>query len=363
MPWTTPTLGTVRRLVRDAIAAYLPGADATIPNSVLRVLAEANAGMAHLVLKYTDWLSKQFLPDTAEGPWVRRWGDIILPDGAKAASLARGTATVAGIPGSTVPVGAVLVAANGAQYQTDAPVTLAGSAASIVLTALTPGTVGNQIDGAQLSFTTAISGIDARAIVVELSGGVDAEDDEGLRGRVLDRLRKPPMGGDADDYVAWALEFPGVTRAWCAPKEMGIGTVTVRFMMDGLRASDDGFPNQGDADDLKAYLETKRPVTVLDLFVVPPIPEPVSFTLQDLDSDDLQTLQNIEAAAIAMLKGRAAPAFAKNGITQPAQTIYASWISEAVSSANGVDRFKLVMDDHEMPSPGHMAVLGNVIRG
>ena len=75
-----------------------------------------------------------------------------------------------------------------------------------------------------------------------LDGGTDEETDEELRARVLRRIRQPPMGGDAYDYVAWALAVPGVTRAWCSPLEMGIGTVTVRFMMDDLRADNDGFP-------------------------------------------------------------------------------------------------------------------------
>ena len=81
--------------------------------------------------------------------------------------------------------------------------------------------------------------------MVELDGGVDTENDDDLRARILFRIHQPPMGGDADDYVAWALSVPGVTRAWAAT-EMGIGTVTVRFMMDELRADQDGFPNGDD---------------------------------------------------------------------------------------------------------------------
>ena len=53
----------------------------------------------------------------------------------------------------------------------------------------------------------------------------------------MDRIRQPSHGGASFDYVKWALETPGMaaggaTRAWVFPQELGIGTVTVRFVMD-----------------------------------------------------------------------------------------------------------------------------------
>ena len=116
-----------------------------------------------------------------------------------------------------------------------------------------------------------------------MTGGADQETDDELRVRVLDRIRKPPMGGDADDYVAWALSVAGVTRAWCSPLEMGMGTVTVRFMCDDLRASNGGFPNASDVAAVQAFLDTVRPVAVKDIFVLAPTPQPISLAVRDLD--------------------------------------------------------------------------------
>ena len=100
----------------------------------------------------------------------------------------------------------------------------------------------------------------AAMTVISMSGGTDTETDDELRVRLLDRLSAPPMGGDAEDYVVWALSVPGVTRAWSAPNEMGIGTVTVRFMHD-LRASTGGFPNQDDMlTARRRFLISVRPV-------------------------------------------------------------------------------------------------------
>lgn len=361
MPWQTPTLSETRKLSRDAVAAALD-VTALPTTSPARVVADANAGLAHLVLLYIDWLSGQFLPDTSEAEWLRRWGDILF-GGPKQASFASGTATITGLAGIAVPAGSQLLwpgPAGGLIYETTQAITAGSAATAVGLRALQPGAAGNRELGDRLSFTTAIAGIDATATVVTMAGGADAEKTEDLRGRVLDRFRKPPMGGDADDYVAWALEVPGVTRAWCSPREMGLGTVTVRFMMDDLRADQDGFPTEADAAVVHAHIEARRPVTAIDLFVVPPIPEPVDFEIRDLVDDDESTLANVVASIRAMLRERGAPARAVNGERLDAQTIHKSWVSEAISAAAGVDHFDLRMDDHPMPSPGHLGVLGSI---
>src|ERR1700747_2778641 len=108
MPWTTPLLRDVRSLVRDAVAASLPGADANVPNSVLRVMSDAMGALCHLTLQYIDWLALQLLPDTAETEWLDRHGQIWLVNadgtlGRKLATLASGSATFTGTLGAVVP--------------------------------------------------------------------------------------------------------------------------------------------------------------------------------------------------------------------------------------------------------------------
>ena len=85
---------------------------------------------------------------------------------------------------------------------------------------------------------------------------------------------------------------------------MGIGTVTLRFMMDDLREINNGFPNAQDVENLQTFLDTLRPVTALDLFVVAPVPFPISFTLNNLINADSGTLQNIQNSVQAMLLAR-----------------------------------------------------------
>ena len=119
MPFNLPDLPTVRRQNRDFLAAFLEGADASVPNSALRVLSDQNAGGAFLNLKYLQWLARNFLPDLAEKGWLDRWANILF-GGRKAATFASGTITVTGTQGVKLPAGSLLATADGVQYQTAA---------------------------------------------------------------------------------------------------------------------------------------------------------------------------------------------------------------------------------------------------
>jgi uncharacterized phage protein gp47/JayE len=355
MPWQTPSLRQVREMVRDDITSALSGA-VLVGNSVLRVMSDANAGLAHLTLRYIDWLSRQLLPDTAETEWLDRHGNIWLTNadhstGRKVATVATGSINITGTPGTIVPIATQLTSGVGINYETTEQVMIgSGATVPVDIRAIDPGADGNLDPGDIISVTTGISGLDGTATVVLLTGGTDTESDEDLRIRVLNRIRQPPMGGDANDYVQWTLAVAGVTRAWCAPLEMGIGTVTVRFMCDDLRATQGGFPTEADIAAVEAYLDSVRPVAVKDFFVEAPIPFDINFTLTDLEQDDAGIRAEIEASVRDMLMERAIPG----------QTIYRSWVDEAISSVHNVDHYDLDFEDGVMPSAGHLAILGVV---
>jgi uncharacterized phage protein gp47/JayE len=358
MPWQTPTLKQVRSLVRDAVQGSLPGADATIPNSVLRVVSDVMGALCHLVLQYIDWLADQLMPDTAESEWLDRHGQIWLVNadgstGRKLATPAQGTVDfVASAANVFVPALTVLTYSNVASYETTEDLTtgLAGEPSPAPVIALTAGSAGNLDPGTALGFPT-IANL-ASASVVVLAGGADTETDDELRARILERIRKPPMGGDADDYVEWALAYPGVTRAWCTT-EMGIGTVSVRFMMDDLRAAYGGFPLPDDVAAVQAYLDTVRPVSVKDLFVSAPLPYPINLRIAYLDADTA----SVRGAITASLQNE----FLIR--SQPGLTWYRAWSDEGIMAAAGVNAYDLVADDVAMPSPGYMPVLGDLTYG
>ncbi len=367
MPWTTPTLKQVRQNSRDYIMGALRGADAMVPNSVLRVMSDGNAGLAHLNLQFVEWLALQLLPITSETVFLDRWANMYLVNadssrGRKQATFASGSMEVAGLSGIVIPAGSQ--ASNQVTYQTTEQATIGDDGTvTVPIVALTAGSAGNLDPGTTLRFAAAISSVQPTATVVSLEGGTDTETDDELRARLLERLANPPMGGDAEDYVAWAMAVPGVTRAWSAPNEIGIGTVTLRFMMDDLRADQGGFPTADDIAAVAAYLNDKRPVAVKDFFVEAPLAQPISFTIRNLDPDTSDTWASIIASVKAMLRTKARPAYAKNGVLQPAQTIFAAWVSDAILTAPDVVSFDLDAADFVMPNNGSMAVLGDVIHG
>jgi uncharacterized phage protein gp47/JayE len=359
----------VRGLVRDSIRAKLPGADALVPNSVLRVLSDNQGALCFLTLQYLDWLALQLLPDTAETEWLDRHGNIWLVNadgstGRKVATYAVGTvqftATTAGL---IIPAGSRLQSASitmpdttssTVEYELLADVTSSSSqAAQGQIRAIDAGSIGNLDDGSTLTFLEAIPGIESTATVLQLVGGADEENDAQLRSRILRRIQQPPMGGSAYDYEAWALAVPGVTRAWCGPLEMGIGTVTVRFMMDELRAETGGFPTPDDVAIVKAYIDKMRPVAVKDVFVESPIPYPINVRISYLDWDDASTRSSIAQSLLDEFLVRA----------MPGQYWYRSWTDEGIARATNVNAYDLVASDVAMPSLGHMPILGDITYG
>jgi uncharacterized phage protein gp47/JayE len=294
------------------------------------------------------------LPDTAETEWLDRHGDIWLTNadntvGRKSATFATGVANFTGINGATLPSGTRLGGPNAdVSYETTEQITIGQIETPCDISALDGGEIGNLVAGESLSLITPVAGVDSTAIVVTLDGGTNEEGDEDLRTRVLLRIREPPMGGDKTDYVQWTLSYPGVTRAWCNPLEMGMGTVTVRFMMDELRAADDGFPTPADVASVAAYLDTVRPVAVKDFFVEAPIPFPIDFAISGLATDDESTRADIEKSVKQMFMEK----------VEPGSPVYRSWIDEAISGALGEEHHELSYTTTQMPAPGYMGMLG-----
>lgn len=353
MPWTTPTLKSVRMLVRDFVTAQL-GAVALIPNSSLRIMADAKAALAHMVLLYIDWLAKQLLPDTAEREWLDRHGVIWLTnaDGSKgrqAAVYASGTLEFTGTAGAVLPQFAQL-AIGTALYETTQEVIIGSVATPAPVSCLTPGLSGNLDPGTVVSMVDSVGGIDRGAVVVSMAGGVDEESDDSLRERVLFRIQNPPMGGDAADYVRWARAVPGVTRAW-AKQEMGIGTISIRFMMDNVREDNYGLPTADDLIVVRSYLDTQRPVTVKDHFVEAPIPLFYSITISELEDDSEAVKAAIETQLGKMQFQRA----------EPGGKLYRSWVDEAVSKATGEDHHELTFDTITPANAGQMPILNDIV--
>jgi uncharacterized phage protein gp47/JayE len=242
------------------------------------------------------------------------------------------------------------MSALGINYETTAEIMIGSGPTEFPLRALDAGSIGNMSNGDSIAFVSPISGIDTSATIISMEGGADTETDDQLRARILFRIRNPPMGGDQADYIIWATSIPGVTRAWAAC-EIGPGTMTVRFMMDDLRADNYGLPTPADVAMVYDYIATVRPVTVLDCFVMAPILFFYDITISNLSDDTADVRARIEKSIDDMELLRSAPG----------QTMYRSWVDEAISAAIGENHHELIFETTPMPAPGYMPVLGTVL--
>lgn len=225
MSFQRPTLNQlIDRIKTDAESRY---GQRVLRRSLITVFSRVFAGAAYSLYGYIEYVSKQIFATTAEGPYLeRRASEYGIYR--KKATAAEGTVTFSG--SGTVPSGTLLQTDDEIQFET----TAASSNNTAPIIAVNAGASGNIPTGTVLSLVSPVVGIETEATSSATSGGSETENDESLRSRLLFRMRNPPKAGTRTDYVAWALEVPGVTRAWCYPLELGPGHVSVRFMTDGL---------------------------------------------------------------------------------------------------------------------------------
>ncbi|WP_409934942.1 baseplate J/gp47 family protein [Novosphingobium sp. 9] len=241
MPYSRPTLTTLRQQVAADIAAGLPGVNALLRYSNLTVLGDVEAALANGLYGYLDWIARQSVPFTAEDEYLEGWAALKRVT-RKAAVAATGKITFNGSSG-TIPAGTIVTRSDGVTFSVDADVALDAGVAIASVTATVAGASGSTVAGTTVSLNSAISGINSLGTVsVAITGGADVESDDDLRTRMIAAYSEPASGGSKSDYVNWALEISGVSRAWCEPGLYGTGTVAVLFMMDEAQVANGGFP-------------------------------------------------------------------------------------------------------------------------
>jgi uncharacterized phage protein gp47/JayE len=346
MPLNRPLLQDLINRTRNDVVSRLPNPD-TLLRSDAEVYTRALSGAAHGLYGAIEWLSRQLIYDTADGDMLVRWASI-WGIARKSATAATGTVTFTGSNGSTIPSGSVLTAYDGQLYQTTAIATIVSSTAIVPVIASTVGLAGTRTTGQTFTLQSTISGVNSSATAGAMTGGSDAEIDDSLRSRLLTRIQQPPQGGDSNDYLSWALSVPGVTRAWVNSLELGAGTVTVRFMMDGTYV--DGIPLSGDITTVANYIEPLRPVTAA-VTVVAPVAVPLNFTITALTPSNV----TIKAAVVQELTDL----IAREAI--PGGTIYLSHLREAVSLAAGeIDHVLTSPAANVVNTSGNISTMGTV---
>ena len=322
MSFERPSLPTLIERIEADIESRLPVAELRRSNA--KVYARVMAAVSHALHAHVDFIAKQMFFDTAESEYLDRWASLF---GLRRKPATKAIGSVAFSFASNpvdVPVGTILQSEEGVRYET----TTAVRDGSAQCSALLSGVEGNRLSGENLMLVSPIAGVKSKAQCRGIGGGSGAEKDEDLRIRLLLRVRNPPHGGTENDYVAWALEVEGVTRAWCYPLEGGLGSVTVRFVCDGFA---DIVPNDEMIRKVRDHIDSVRPVTA-KVMIGAVSKQTVDFVIADLTPSDEGVRERVKQELSSL--------FAREGL--PGGRIYLSHVRAAISSALGEQDHKLV---------------------
>ncbi|BAQ72937.1 baseplate J-like protein [Pseudomonas sp. Os17] len=338
MPFETPSLPVlIQRTQSDLASDSLRQSDA-------QVLARTLSGAAFGLYGYLDWIAEQILPDKADESTLERIAALRLNQPRKAAQAARGSVSFTAAAGAVLDVDTLLQSSDGRSYKVTAARTTSAGLNSTTIQAVDGGALGNAGAGLELTAVQPVQGIGNAFTVLApgLSGGVAEESLESLRSRVIRSYRIIPHGGSADDYETWALECPGITRAWCRRNYLGPGTVGLFVMRDD---DPQPIPNAEQLAQVQAYIEPLRPVTA-EVHVLAPVMLPVTYTLRL--TPDTSAVRAAVEDQLRDLHSREA------GL---GQTLLLSHIREAISSATGEQDHRLLAPLADVPAANNQLLV------
>lgn len=216
---TLPTTKDIRDRIVSDIESKINQSTPLLAKAFNRVLATALAFVFTLLYKFGQWAYKQIFTVTQGTESLELKGEQynILR---KASVAAVHTMNITGQNGRSVNQGTQYRAsANGLVYTTNTTVTILAGSIPVDVTCATTGEVGTLFNGDTLTILSPVTGIDNEAIVTAtVIDGEDQEPIEEYRARIQEREKRPPQGGALIDYILWAKEVPGVTRAFAYGK-------------------------------------------------------------------------------------------------------------------------------------------------
>jgi uncharacterized phage protein gp47/JayE len=324
-----PTFAQIRDRILTDVDAELGGGPYSRA-TVEYAMASAVAGVTLLLYAAIEIAAKNAIPDTGISSVMLRWA-AFFGINRLVATPNRGSARWPAAAASTLPAGHTVRLADGTEYTVDAEVDESGGFVTAALTAVVAGVAGRATASTAIVLGTPVAGISSNGLVLApgLTGGTDIETSRSVLSRLLARLRQPPRGGGPGDYVAWALEVPGVTRAWeytpyTIPLTQG-GSVRLLFVCDD---EVDPIPTVGKVAEVQAYIDARRPVTVADFLAVAPVG--VEMDVEGTIVIESGYVQGaVEAAADAAIT-----AFIRRE-AEPGKTISLSRLDEAISTTAG----------------------------
>jgi len=215
MSFSIPTFQDLKDL---ALSAYETALSVTAPiaaKAFLRVLSVTEGALATGLYKYAADQTKENLATTASITGLRRIGgnvDVNQID-AIAAQL---EITLPALTDTVIPINTAFIGdANGLRYLSDAEVTAVDDVATIEVTCVEAGIDGNLVVDDTLTILVPIDDAEQSATVTDvLVTGLDIEDTEDYRRRVLTEQQTVGGGSNLADFRTWAEQTPGAYRAF-----------------------------------------------------------------------------------------------------------------------------------------------------
>ncbi|EGU31081.1 baseplate J/gp47 family protein [Vibrio scophthalmi] len=278
MPYSTPSLSSLIAQGEGDIDFYLQGSQARLPFSIERSLNFANSAMMKDAYDHQEWIARQIIPTkNSDDEWIVKHAErrgVIR----KKSSASIGPVSISVNPGTQVLLGQRFQRGDGVIFTAQNAVTEQDGQVTLSVKAQSSGKATNCESGVELTPMSNIVGAKGNAIVGKdgLRGGADIESISDLLYRLQLKMRNPPQGGALFDYEQWALEVPGVTRAWANNAWQGRGTIGLTFVNDN---EVDILPSNEQLDGVKNYcIEHQDPATGVRIGM-PAGPELVPYAL------------------------------------------------------------------------------------
>lgn len=254
---------------------------AAMPAVLREPLSTAWSRACHAEHGHLDWIDKQCSPLTCDEDRLTDWATLYDVD-RLAATAAAGAALATGTAGTTILADTALRGSNSLDYTVIAAVDLGDGGTAVSIRCDTTGSDGNLVAGQTLTLVDPIAGVDSTLTVGAdgLTGGEEEEDVDDWRERVADEwqtvTKYGARSGKDADYRAWAeAAHPSVTGALIQRHVLGIGTVIVRPICNGLA---DRLPTSAVIEAVEDCLSSIAPATA-DWRVAAPIKRSVAVSI------------------------------------------------------------------------------------
>lgn len=360
MPFNRPSLEQINERVENQIKGLL-GITVILRRSFISVISRVISGVSHLWHGHLDYNSRQFLPTTMDEENLIAYGGIWgIPRNEAVAGIY--SLTVLGVDNTSIPLNTVFRRSDGQEYFTRQSGVVLNGSTLIEVVANEAGLTSELSNNDIVELLNPIAGLESQATVQ--SAIIEPEDIESIdsyRSRVVDRIRNPISGGTASDYIQWAREVAGVTRAWVLPQNLGPGTVGVTFVQDNQTNI---VPSAPKVEEVQEFIDNRRPVTA-DVTVFAPVLLPMDMTIA-LNPNTIEVQNNViaEIEDLVLRDSNLSGAY-KNNAELFDGKILLSRINEAISIAVGESDHRIISINGATPTDvvppmNNLLVLGNI---